>query len=911
VTVSGARAARLLVAVVLVVLVLPIAAHASFGFESTEFSLLSAPPPGAEPGAVGPPQRQAGSHPYVLRFGFAFNQTTNSEGRLIPDGAAKNLVIDLPAGLVGNPVDIPQCLAEEFHSSTLFTPRCPQASQIGTMRLDATLGEFKLPMFNLEPPPDSTAQFGVFAVVTPMVMNTSVRSDGDYGLRVTVRNMPQFLPLAGGVLDLWGVPADAGHDTLRGSCLGFAGESVGECPAGVSRRPFLTLPGRCDERLETTFRVDSWQDPGNFVSQTASPLDDEGHDLTLRGCDALDFSPQISVRPESETADAPTGVGVYLRFPQHENPDGYAGAQPRRTVLELPPGLSLNPAAGDGLGSCSPEQIALGSSAEPSCPDSSRIGMATVVSPLATEPLSGSVYLAAPLQNPLGSALAAYVVAAGSGVLIKIPARIDADGDTGALTVRLTELPQLPFSEFALRFDSGPRAPLALPARCGTFTATARLESYSDSAGAEPSVVSADFPVNRNCRGGFSPSFLAGATSAVSGHRTGLTLRLERGEGEGAIDRFSTTLPRGLLPLLAGIASCPEPQAGSGDCPSASRIGAVTVSAGAGPHPFRFHGSAFLTETYGEAPFGLAIVVPAIAGPFNLGQVVVRARVLVHPRSARLTIATDPLPRILQGIPLRIRSFELGTNERPGLFTAPTSCGRQELEARAVSGAGDIAALATPFFLSACRELRFVPRVSARTERRVSRRTGASLRLAIRNRPGVQANLRSITLGFPRQFSPRLSTIQGACPAATFAAGAKLCPATAVIGVARVQTPVIESTLSGSAYLVSRGAEALPRVVLVLSAQGTVLELRGSLHLSKRGRSSVTFASIPDAPISKFIIDLPRGPHSALGPNFLRGAAGTLCGRRLVMPVKLIAHNSRRIEDTASLGKTGCKESAP
>lgn len=905
---SRARAAGLLAAAVLAVLVLPAAAHASFGFKSTAFSVFSAPPAGAEPGAVGPPEQQAGAHPYLARFAFALNQTTNPEGELGPDGAAKTLEVDLPAGLIGNPVNLPHCLIEEFQNSTLLSPGCPPASQVGMMRIDFTLGELTVPIFNLEPAPETAAQFGIFAAVSPLVMSASVRSDGDYGLRMTLHNLPQFLPMSGGVLDLWGVPADPGHDTQRGSCLGFEGESLGECESGVSRRPFLTLPVSCGGTLATTFRMDSWQSPGQFVSQAAAPLDGEGHELPLEGCEALDFSPRISVRSESQAADAPSGVAVDLHFPQNENPDGYAAAEPRDAVLELPPGLSLNPAAGDGLGTCSPEQIALGSSAVPSCPDAARIGSVTVNSPVLAEPLQGSIYLAAPTRNPFGSALASYLVAAGSGAVVKIPARIDADPETGGLTVGLDELPQLPFSEFSLRFDGGPRAPLALPARCGTFTATARLSSYSDLAGAEPTVVSSGLPVTRNCDRGFSPSFLGGATSAVAGHRTGLTLRLARGEGEEEISRFSTTLPRGMLPLLAGVTSCPEPQASSGDCPPASRIGAVTVTGGAGPQPLGFSGSAFLTDSYKGAPFGLAIAVPALAGPFDLGRVVIRARVLIDPRTARVTVATEPLPRILQGIPLRVRGFELNTTERPGLFTAPTSCGMQSVDGQAVSGAGAVASLATPFFLRDCRQLRFAPRVKATTDRRVSRGAGASLRLEIRNRLGAQANLRSVTLGFPRQLSPRLSAIQGACPAATFAAGPDGCPASATIGTARVQSPISAAALSGSAYLVSRGAEALPRIVLVLGAQGIRLELFGSLHVSKQGGSSVTFGGLPDAPISKFVIDLPRGPSSALGANFLRGVAGTLCGRRLTMPMKLIAYNSRRVEDTARLGVVGCKK---
>jgi hypothetical protein len=897
---------RLLAAAFLVVLSLPGVAHASFGFQSTEFSIYSPPPPGAEPAAVGPPQAQAGSHPYAAKFAFTFNQTTNSEGKPVPDAAVKNLEVDLPPGLVGDPGSVPACLASEFQDSPLFEQGCPGGSQIGTMKLETTLAEVTLPIFNLEPPPGSVAQFGVLAIVAPMMMDASVRSDGDYGLRMTMHNLSQLLPVAGGVMTLWGVPADPAHDPLRPPCLGFQGQSLGECPVGLPRRPLLTLPVSCDQSLAATFRMDSWQNPGEFVSQVVPPLDSEGNPLDLEGCEALDFSPRIDVRSETRRADSPSGVEVDLRLPQTENPDGYAEAAVRSVVLDLPPGLSLNPAAGDGLGSCLPGEVGLGSTAAPRCPDSSRIGSVTVRTPLINEPLRGSVYLAAPDQNPFGSLLAAYVVAEGNGTRIKIPSRIDADAATGRLTVHLEELPQLPFSEFSLRFDGGPRAPLAMPVRCGTFSASARLVSYSAPVGAEPSVLSSSFPVDSGCEAGFSPSFLGGATSAVAGHRTDLTLRLVRGEGEEGLDRFSTTLPRGLLPRLGGVASCPEPQAETGDCPASSKIGDVTVAAGAGSHPLALSGSAYRTDPYGGAPFGVSIAIPAAAGPLDLGVVVVRGRILVDPRSARLTIATDSLPRIVEGIPLRIRSFELNTAGRPGLFGAPTSCGRQELSAQAFGVTGSVASLSTPFFLAGCRELRFAPRISAETDKRASRRSGASLRMSARSGASGQANLRSITLDFPRQLSPRLSAIQEACPAATFGAGSQLCPPTSKIGRARVKTPVFESALQGPVYLVSRGSEALPRIVLILAGQGIELELFGSIHLSRHGTNSVTFAGMPDAPISSFAIELPKGPHSALGASFLRGAGGSLCGRRLTMAAELAAYNGRSVDKVVQVAARGC-----
>ncbi|MGN6255555.1 MAG: hypothetical protein ACTHO8_11340 [Solirubrobacterales bacterium] len=898
----------MVLAVVLVAaLAVPAAvAHASLGFESTEFSIYSAPRPEAEPGSVGPPQLQAGSHPYEARFSFAFNQTTDSEGQPVPDEAAKDLEVDLPAGLIGNPLAVPQCLREEFESGSLFSEKgCPAGTQIGTLRLDTTLAHFTLPVFNLEPPPGETAQFGVFVLLTPMVMTASVRSDDDYGLRMTLHNLPQFLPLVGGSLNLWGVPADSGHDTLRGKCLGLEGQSLGKCPAGVPRRPFLTLPVRCGEPPVARFRMDSWENPGEFVSGVAAPLDAEGHELALEGCDSLDFSPEIDIRPESSAADAPSALGIDLRLPQSENPDGLGEGEPSSVVLDLPPGLSLNPAAGDGLGACSPEQIALKSVAPPTCPDSSRIGSVTMASPLTAEPLRGAIYLATPGRNPFGSMFAAYLVAEGDGILAKVPGRIDADGGDGQLTMRLEDLPQLPFSDFSLRFDGGPRAPLALPAHCGTFTASARVTAYSAGEGAEPSVLPSSFAVDRNCGGGFSPAFLSGATSSLAGRRAGLKLRLSRAEGEEGISRFSVTLPRGLVPLLGDLPRCPEPLAREGNCLPASRIGSVDVAAGAGSHPFHLQGPVFLTGPYKGAPFGLAIAIPAAIGPYDLGIIVVRAKALVDPRSARLTISTDGLPRVVQGIPLRVQSLELTTAEKPGTFALPTSCDEQEIGGRAVGETGDSAPLSTPFFLGGCGKLGFSPQVSASTEGSASRRGGAALRLAIRNRLGDRSNLRSVTIGFPPQLSPRLSAIQGACPAAAFAAGPEHCPSTSAVGTARIRSPIFATALEGSAYLVSRGREALPRIVLVMGAEGATLELFGSLHLSRKGTTSVTFAGMPDAPISSFALVLPRGRHSALGANFLRGAGGALCGRGMKMAVELSAHNRARVKRVVRVGCGG------
>ena len=465
--------------------------------------------------------------------------------------------------------------------------------------------------------------------------------------------------------------------------------------------------------------------------------------------------------------------------------------------------------------------------------------------------------------------------------------------DSGRLIVTL-EGPQLPFSNLSLGFDGGPRAPLATPPKCGTFAVTTRLTSYAVTDSAAAATPSSSFVIDSGCGVGFSPSFHAGATSSLAGHHTDLALRLARADGEQILRGLTATLPQGLLPLLGTIPPCAEAQAAAGSCGASSQVGSVAIAAGAGSHPFHLSGKVFLTGPYGGAPFGLSIAVPGIAGPFDLGPIVVRARVSVDPQDTRVTIATDSLPRILQGIPLRIRSFDLSSQDRPGFLLEPTSCAEKQVSAVALGGEGASASLSSPFFLVGCQRLPFSPRISASTRARVTRAGGASLELRVRNPHDGRANIRAISVAFPRQFSPRLSAIQAACSRAS-AADPASCPPASVVGRAAVRSPILDVALRGPAYLVSRGGEALPQIVLALKARGVELRIVGSLHVSDAGTAAARFSSLPDAPISSFALSLPHGPRSALGASFLGGPGGSLCGRDLKMATRIVAQNGSSI----------------
>lgn len=895
-------------------------ACASFGLQSLRLSIESTPLVGGQPVTPNPPDIQAGSHPFQVTISFTLKTTTDAHGQTIPDGALKDLRMELPPGMIGNLAGLPQCANEAFENSVFLEQGCPASTQIGTLTLNTTVTNVTLPVFNLQPPPGVPARLGVFALLLPVVMDVSVRTGGDYGLTVEQRNLAQFLGTLGATLTLWGVPADKAHDPLRGSCLNLDGSSSGECPSDAPRQPFLTLPGACGSSLQATVSVDSWEQPGAYVPVSASFGDAEGRALGLSGCGRLDFSPTVQVRSESSEADAPAALAVKVELPQSENPDGLAEAIVRDAVVTLPPGISIDPAAADGLGACQAPQISLGDGSVAQCPDSSRIGAVTIDTPLLTDPLRGSVYLAAPYANPFGGMLAVYIVAQGDGVTLKFGGRLDADPDTGQLTLSLQGVPELPFRELTLLFEGGPRAPLAMPATCGTFEATGWLAPYSappaspaSAGGGSPDLsqdigraaASSQLAVDRGCDGGFAPSFSAGATTSVAGHDTGFVLRVGRADGEQDIDRLSTTLPPGLLARLGSVALCPEAQAAAGSCPASSMIGKIAIAAGAGSHPLYLGGRVFLTGAYGGVPFGLSIVVPAVAGPFDLGTIAVRASVSVDAHDAHMTIATDSFPRILQGIPLRIRAIQLSI-DRPGFMVTPTACAPQEVSGVALSVAGTGAFLSNPFLLGGCAALPFSPRVSAFTSARVGRAYGAALTLEIRNPAGVEANIRSVSIGMPAQFSPRLSAIQGSCAQSAFRTDPASCPPSAVVGAVTLRTPVLPVPLSGPAYLLSGGQGGQPGLALVLQADGVALRLFGSLHLSAGGKIAASFPAMPDAPISSFTLRLPKGPGSVFGVNFLGKRAGSLCGRALRMPIVLAAQNGARIERSTRVAVVGC-----
>lgn len=843
--------------------------------------------------AFGEPYRQAGGHPFAATVSLDFNTTTNPhplKGRLWPVEPVKDVLVDLPPGLVGDPTAAETCTADELAAGGLLArTECPPSSQVGTalVRLNAVNGRSvfgPLPVFNMVPPPDVPARFGFNVSGTVVTLDGALRSDGDYGLSVRVRDVPQGLAIAGTTLTFWGVPADPVHDRER-ACPGQLAPwqpNGRSCQSGGARKAFLRNPTSCtpdDVGLPVDVALDSWVRPGaferaRFVSHLPKGYPwgpaDWGREAGTTGCEAVPFQPGLAVRPASRAAGVPSGFVFELTLPQSDRPEPVGQADVWRAVVRLPAGVRVNPSAADGLAGCAVGQVALGSLAEPSCPDGSRVGEVTIVTPLLDAPLEGSIYLASPQVNPFGSLLAVYVVARGPGLIVKLAGRVESDPLSGQLTAVFDELPQLPFSSVRFAFEGGPRAVLVNPPACGSYVAEGELVSWSGAVRA----VGSSFAVEEGCFGAgarpFAVGFAAGVESPVAGGSSPFHLRVTREDGDEELRRVTLRLPRGLLGRLADVVLCSAGDASAGTCPDGSLIGHVVAGAGAGPLPFWVRGGrVYVTGPYGGAPFGLSVVVPAVAGPFDLGLVVVRAAVFVDRRSAALRAVTEPLPAVLQGIPLQLRDVRVAV-DRPGFMVLPTGCGEKQVRGVVESVAGRMVGVGTRFQVGDCGALRFRPRlrlfVGSRGHTRV--RSSTPLTAVLTQAPG-EAGIGRVTVTLPKGVSAQLPVIEDACSPEEFAGGR--CEV-ARVGTAVAVTPLLRGPLRGGAYLVRRPGQPLPDLVVALRGQVSV-DLVGRVAIPGGTRLSATFGTVPDVPIRRFVLRFHAGPRGVVGLG--RGLCGS------------------------------------
>jgi hypothetical protein len=611
---------------------------------------------------------------------------------------------------------------------------------------------------------------------------------------------------------------------------------------------------------------------------------------------------------------------VDLRVPQTNSPGTLATPELRDATVTLPQGLATSPSAADGLRGCSEAEIALSSDGPPSCPDASQIGTAEVHTPLLDHTLAGAVYLGTPECNPCNDADAAsgrmlrLFIAINdpkTGVVVKLAGTASASPQTGQLTATFKNNPQLPFDDLQLRFKDGPRAPLATPQKCGVFTTASDLVPWS-SPETPDATPSSSFGVDWDGAGGgcptalpFAPSFAAGTVLPKAGAYSPFTLTLTRADREQDLSQIQLRMPPGLLGMLSRVPLCGEPQAALGSCSQASRIGTTTVAAGPGSHPFYLSAPVYLTGPYDGAPFGLTVALPAVAGPFNLGLVVVRAAITVDPHTSAVTVTSGALPQIIAGVPVRLRTVNV-TVDRPGFIFNPTSCSEQAVTGVIASAQGAAAAVSSPFAVGGCTSLPFHPSFTVSTQARTSKALGASLDVKVAQRPG-EAAIHKVEVSLPLALPSRLTTLQKACTEGQFEANPAGCPAGSDVGIAMARTPLLNAPLTGPAYLVSHGGAAFPDLVIVLQGEGITIDLVGNTDIRK-GVTFSRFEAVPDAPLSSFELYLPEGPHSVLAANLPAGANGSLCTARLVMPTTITGQNGARIRQSTKLKVTGCEK---
>ncbi len=895
---------------------------------------------------------QAGSHPYETTAVFAVNSWIDpATGAEEPVGEPRVLDFKLPPGLVGNPTAVGQCPRADFDEGQLgeesepIGKGCPVSSRIGWdyPEIEGHLGGE--PLYNIVPPPGVAAQFGFEVNGITVLLDAKVRSGGDYGITVHVNNVPQR-KLTFDTVTFWGNPSEPDHDIGRQghNGLGSRGcveDGKGGCVYLGPAEPFLTLPTSC-QGSQPIFAemLGTWENLGATSRAEARTHNDEDVEVGATGCEQLaHFEPSAAIAPDTASADTPAGLTAEVRVPQNVNAEELSTAGLKNTTVTLPEGMVLNPGQATGLVACEPgqENIAPGTEAgeseamdgPPSCPAASKVGTDEIKTPLLADPLVGDVYILSP--NPPNLQL--LVAASGDGVNLKLIGDVHVNEATGRITTTFNETPDFPFTVFKLAFSGGAQAALATPTRCGVYQSSADFTPWSTPFVKEALSFSR-FAISSGPDGGpctqpgqalpFSPSLTAGSTTDQAGGFTDFSLLLARGDGQQRFSSLSFKAPAGLAGMLASVPLCGEEQANAGTCSSASQIGHAVVGAGPGPYPFYVPQNGappavvYLTGPYHGAPFGLSIVTPVVAGPFNLGTNVVRAKIEVDPHTAQITVTTDPsgphsIPTILDGIPTDIRSINT-VIDRPGFMFNPTNCSPQEFSGTAYSGEGASAPISTHFQMGSCRSLEFKPDFKVSTAAKATKKYGASLTAKILyptgpfggNQASSQSNIASVKVDLPKQLPSRLTTLQKACTAAVFEANPANCPATSVVGRASAVTPVLPVPLVGPAYFVSHGGEAFPSLEVILQGDGVTINLVGTTFISKAGITSSTFKQVPDVPISLFELNLPTGPYSALTANLPVSAKDSFCGQKLVMPTAFTGQNGAVIHQSTPITVTGC-----
>ncbi len=874
--------------------------------------------------------RQAAGHVPFGVTDFTLKHTGSlAAASAVPTGIVTHVRVDVATGLATSPAAVPQCTMAEFGAAEAIpgtgfyaASTCkaggtgphgsgPESTVIGEETATVfvqPLAEKSLPpdvtlagtLYNLvqpEPPAARASLFGA-ALKLPIGLTKGILEGVFHGTNPGAETAQYYgHTIVEGNVE-WGKEAkgtNAGdyHDyfEVKGSPSLPVIRSRQEDYGTAGNGAFITNPTSC---------------PGD--NTTFATLEGSGKEvvrrpyttlLGLNGCGLVPFEPSFSLTPSTTASDQPDGISATAGLTRHPSEE-IDSAQLKTAAIKLPEGMTLNPSAAAGLTACTPAQARIHSETPgTACPASSLLGTVSLEVPtLPPGSLSGNIYLGGPETGPItGPPYTIYVDAESAryDVSVRVKGETIPNEATGQITTVFNENPEQPFTSIAMHFKEGALSPIANPLTCGVATTEASFQPFTLTAA--KTINSAFTPTGCANPIPFALSQATANQTGTAGGNTSYTFSLTRPEGNQYISQVKTTLPAGLIGQIPKATQCTEAQANANACPESSQIGVASAISGSGPTPYRFgNGKVFLTGPYNGAPFGLSIVVPAEAGPFNLGPVTTRATINVDPYTARVT-TTANLPTIVKGIPIRLRGLSVSVNKQ-GFLLNPTSCGVLATESTVTSTFGASQSLSSPFQLTACNALKFKPAFKAKSDSRTSKANGASLETTINEIPG-QANIKSVKVQLPKALPSRLTTLQKACPAATFESNPFHCPSGSFVGGARANTPTLPGKLTGPAILVSHAAAAFPDLDLVMEANGVRTILVGNTDI-KKSITTTTFASAPDVPVSSITVNLPIGSHSALT------SVGNLCAIPLVMPTTITGQNGTVVKQNTNIAVGSC-----
>ncbi len=891
--------------------------------------------------SVAPSTTQAGGHPDIAVQFKVGNSATSGYSNPCYCNDPKDVMVNLPTGFIGNPHATPRCGSAEF-----ALQECPSDSQIGIavvlLYKEAGVGggvyAWK-PLFNMVPRPD---QAGLLAFPTPAAGGLpqytvlKARTGSDYGLTATNVGVERFIPIYGVSQFLWGVPADPIHDPIRfktGAGVGGLGFCINiyefaDPRQAFSENRFPSLPTECANPGPPTTSSNS--PPVPFLSNPTAcsgpliaSLDTNSYDNgtahgdspypAVTGCELLSFNPSLSAKPTTEEADAPSGLDLDLSVPQFQSPSTPSPSAIRATTVTLPEGFSINPNAADGKASCSNVEASFGTEDEAHCPEFSKVGTLSVDSSALPAPIPGYIYLGDPKP---GNRYRIILTADGYATHVKLAGSVFPDPQTGQLVTSFQELPETPLTEFKMHFFGSERGLLATPNQCGTYSVKSTFRPWD---AALPEQDSTQFFTIDSGPGGkpcptlprsFSPAFFASSDGNTAGAYAPFSLKLDRADGDQNLTSLSVRTPPGFSARLKGIPYCPDSsiagitsdgylgaaERASSACPAASQIGTVIASVGAGSRPFQTPGRVFLAGPYKGAPVSLVAVVPAIAGPYDLGAVAVRAALYVDPVTAEVTTVSDPLPRILAGVPLRIRSIQVNL-DRPNFTLNPTKCDPFVVAGTIGGEEGGLVSRSSHFQVANCAVLPYGPQLSLTLSGGVNRRGHPKIHAELDSAPG-EANSHRISVTLPKGEFLDNAHIGTVCTRPEFARNS--CPAGSLVGTVEVTSPLLDKPLAGPIYLRS-SQHRLPDLALDLEGQFDI-EATGRID-SIDGRLRTTFETIPDVPLSSVSFDLMGGAK-----GLLQNSTG-LCGATKSAVVRMVGQNGDRADEKVKLD-TLCGEAA-